>query len=547
MQSAYLYIRVSTDEQATKGYSLRYQKDALLRYCQSNNIQVHKIFSEDCSAKTFNRPEWREMISELQQIRKESRPEQILFTKWDRFSRNIGNAYVMLEKLNRLGVEAHAIEQPLDARMPENRVMLAIYLATSEAENERRSINVRQGMKRAKEEGRWMGHASIGYRNSINQDGKKVIVPNLPESEIIKFVFEELDIGNKSISILYKEAKASGLNCSLSSFWRLIQNPVYCGRITVSRTKHQKAEFVIGQHEKLISPALFDRVQERLHSKGKPQIKTRDNEFLPLRGFLGCPFCRRTLTGSASMGRNKKYYYYHCRNGCKYRIRAEIANKLFSTEVKKLVPDKHYIDLYIDILQSRHRERFGACAVSQLEINKSIERLFDRAIKARELLYTGEIDIDDYRVIKADCEKRISAAGFTLQDAATKAIAIDKNLHDAVNKFVNPGEIYENANVELKRKIIRILTGHRTIFIRNGKVNPFLTDPALIVYGKLINASNSDSPNRFVPLISENDAFRIDGISPIEQQNRHKMMDTAADEVSNFLIEFVDIVLLILQ
>tara|TARA_B110000211_G_C14067969_1_gene548569 strand:+ start:2092 stop:2316 length:225 start_codon:yes stop_codon:yes gene_type:complete len=47
MKKAILYIRVSTDEQANTGFSLRDQKDKLLKYCQSNNIEVLKVFQED--------------------------------------------------------------------------------------------------------------------------------------------------------------------------------------------------------------------------------------------------------------------------------------------------------------------------------------------------------------------------------------------------------------------------------------------------------------------------------------------------------------------
>ncbi len=40
VKAAYLYVRVSTDEQKRKGYSLPEQEDRLLKYCESNNIQV---------------------------------------------------------------------------------------------------------------------------------------------------------------------------------------------------------------------------------------------------------------------------------------------------------------------------------------------------------------------------------------------------------------------------------------------------------------------------------------------------------------------------
>lgn len=63
MKSAYLYTRVSTDEQKRKGYSLSEQEDRLTKYYEFNNIQIEGIYREDFSAKNFNRPEWERLIS----------------------------------------------------------------------------------------------------------------------------------------------------------------------------------------------------------------------------------------------------------------------------------------------------------------------------------------------------------------------------------------------------------------------------------------------------------------------------------------------------
>lgn len=65
MKKADLYIRVSTDEQADKGYSQRDQEERLRRYCENNNIKVGQIIYEDYSAKTFNRPEWSKLLDTL--------------------------------------------------------------------------------------------------------------------------------------------------------------------------------------------------------------------------------------------------------------------------------------------------------------------------------------------------------------------------------------------------------------------------------------------------------------------------------------------------
>jgi DNA invertase Pin-like site-specific DNA recombinase len=156
MESAYIYVRVSTDEQKRKGYSLVEQEERLLNHCEINNIKVKGIFREDFSAKDFNRPEWKRLIKVIKR-NKHRLPENVLFLKWDRFSRNIEFAYQMIGVLKELNVRAVAIDQPIDFEVPESIVMLAVYLSIPEAENNRRGRNASDGMRRAKKMGRWPG------------------------------------------------------------------------------------------------------------------------------------------------------------------------------------------------------------------------------------------------------------------------------------------------------------------------------------------------------------------------------------------------------
>ena len=50
MKKVLLYPRVSSDEQAEKGYSLRDQEEKLTRYCHQNGKIMFGTFSEDFSA-----------------------------------------------------------------------------------------------------------------------------------------------------------------------------------------------------------------------------------------------------------------------------------------------------------------------------------------------------------------------------------------------------------------------------------------------------------------------------------------------------------------
>lgn len=191
MRKADLYIRVSTDEQANKGYSQRDQEDRLRKYCELKSISIRNIYVEDHTAKSFNRPEWQKYLSNLRKLKNSKVGTLLLFTKWDRFSRNAGDAYQMINQLRKLGVTPEAIEQPLDLTIPENKIMLAFYLAAPEVENDRRALNVIHGMRRARKEGRYMATAPLGYVNKMSEDKKKYIALHEIEAPILKWAFEE--------------------------------------------------------------------------------------------------------------------------------------------------------------------------------------------------------------------------------------------------------------------------------------------------------------------------------------------------------------------
>lgn len=112
MKTACLYIRVSTDEQAITGYSLRSKEDRLLKFCLGHGIDVVSTIQEDHSAKDFNRPGWIAMMSYFKRHHSLC-PDLLLFTKCDRFSRNAGDADYMLTQLKKMNIEPRAIDQAL--------------------------------------------------------------------------------------------------------------------------------------------------------------------------------------------------------------------------------------------------------------------------------------------------------------------------------------------------------------------------------------------------------------------------------------------------
>ena len=496
MKIADLYIRVSTDEQADRGYSQRDQDERLRKYCVINSIQVRKIVYEDHSAKTFNRPAWTKLLSDLRKHKGHS--DLILFTKWDRFSRNAGDAYQMISTLRRLGVEPQAVEQPLDLSVPENKMMLAFYLAAPEVENDRRALNTFHGMRRAKKEGRWMAIAPIGYINRITESGKKYIAPKDIQGDIMRLAFNELANGKFNTEQIWKMAKEKGLRCSKNNFWVAIRNPVYCGRIFIPKYKDEESFMVQGQHEPLISEALFYAVQDVLDGRKRvKRTKIIADDNIPLRGFLICPNCGRMLTASASKGRNQYYHYYHCSSECGIRYKAPEVNAKMVDEIRKYVQPMPRLQLFKEVIVSVFNAKTLGHhnAVKQLKIQ--LEEANKRLSKARELLLCGDIEADDYRTIKAESEERISRLEAKLTTSVTDTTNIEPLWDKAISTISQLDVLYENGTVTQKRKIIGSMFPEKLTFdgsqYRTTRVNEALT-LILLIGSKIQSKKNGTNP-----------------------------------------------------
>lgn len=451
MKKVFLYIRVSTDEQADTGYSQRSQNEMLSKYCELNNFIVIEKFYEDHSAKNFNRPQFTKLLIQLKKHR--GIADLVLFTKWDRFSRNAGDAYQMINTLNKLGVDPQAVEQPLNLEIPENKMMLAFYLAAPEVENDRRALNVFNGMRRAKKEGRYMGRAPLGYSNKIDPAGRKHISPN-GFAPIVVWVFEQLATGKYTAESIWKEAKRRGLKCEKNTFWNALRNEAYCGLIKVRSYKTEEEIILSGSHQAIISKSLFYEVQDVLDGRKKIQRTkiTVDDKF-PLRGFLLCPDCNKLLTASSSRGRKYYYDYYHCTSACGVRFKATIINEKFVQELKKWKPDNAVKQLYKLILQDVYQQQQKLKAQELQQIKAALVDIAARQNKALELLMADAMEADDYKTIKRDCEQKT----FILEEkiaAFTSAADLQPLIDKSLSVLENVDQVYSSSNTLAKRNII---------------------------------------------------------------------------------------------
>lgn len=518
MKTAILYIRVSTDEQADTGYSQRHQEEMLQRYCELHHIYIRHKYFEDHSAKNFYRPEFKKLLIH---IRKEKNiSELLLFTKWDRFSRNAGDAYAMINTLNKLGIDPQAIEQPLDLTVPENKMMLAFYLAAPEVENDRRSLNVATGMRRALKEGRFMGKAPIGYINK-RIDKKKWIEIDPVTGPIIKEMFNDVALGKYSVESILKFTRAKGIITSKNNFWSMLRNPVYCGKIFIPAFKQEEATTITGQHLPLISEHLFHQVQDVLNGKKKIQRtkKTIDEKF-PLRGFIDCHSCGKQLTASHSKGKmGVRYAYYHCSSACGTRFPAADPESDIVKELASWKPHSAIKVLYKLILADVLEQNRSQQKQQLKEAQQQLKIFADKLTRARDLVMSAAIDPDDFKIIKRECEANTSKLEAKIAELTQQETDITPKIDAGIEVLENIDQAYLNGDTYTKREILSSIFTEKLIYTKTGFRTQRVNEAVQVIFNlgeafsqiKMGQTSNlSALSHQVIPLVHLSNLFSHD-------------------------------------
>ena len=135
------YCRTSTLDQK---YGLEAQIDAL------NEQGVEKIFSEQISS-VAKRPE---LESALDFCRE---GDVLVVTKLDRLARSIHDLWKIVNRLEEKKVELKILDLNLDTSTPTGRLMLSMMGALAQFEREMLLERQREGIERAKAEGKFKG------------------------------------------------------------------------------------------------------------------------------------------------------------------------------------------------------------------------------------------------------------------------------------------------------------------------------------------------------------------------------------------------------
>ncbi len=275
MKNCFIYIRVSTDEQATEGYSLDNQRRACREYAVNKGYVVKGIFIDDGrSGRTANRPEFQEMLDKL----KEKQAEAVVIYKIDRFARNITDFSRIRKEFIEAGIDFHSV---IEGDLSNGSSLIAnIFASVAEWESEVNGKRTKDALEQKFRTGWQPTPPPIGYRSVGGEKEKKTCEPDPYTAPVIKELFGLYATGSYSLWELQnwlsdKDIMSkNGTTIGHSVIDNILRNPFYYGLI------RWHGQSKVGKHEPIIDKDLFDTCQYVLAKHRSFLIRKRKHNFL---------------------------------------------------------------------------------------------------------------------------------------------------------------------------------------------------------------------------------------------------------------------------
>lgn len=309
MKRVALYIRVSHEEQAMKGYSLQAQENRLRQYANDHNYQIVDCYRDE-GITARSRPGRRKEFARMLRDVKAGHIDCILFIKLDRWFRNVSDYYSYQAILDRHNVVWETTEEEYNTNTAQGRLYLNIKLSIAQNESDTTSERIRFVFAdKIKRREVISGKLPLGY--SIQA---KHIVPN-EYAAIIRDVFHYY-LKNRSIrqTMLYL-AQVHGITRSYPAMSKLLRNEKYIG------TFYGIKNYTTG----IVDMETFENVQ-RVLKQDVSYIKNTNITTNPLppqpaylfKGLLICPYCQHKLIGLTRRYKETNYIYYQCPSSTAY-------------------------------------------------------------------------------------------------------------------------------------------------------------------------------------------------------------------------------------
>ena len=324
-----IYIRVSTDKQVKDGDSMRDQLATGQKYIDSheNMILVDTYIDDGISGQKLKRDDFQRLIDDV----RAGRIDLIIFTRLDRWFRNLRHYLNTQDILDKHGVSWTAIEQPyFDTSTPHGRAFVNNSMIWAELEAQNDSDRILGVFDDKVDNGEVLsGSTPLGYK-IVN----KHLVPDDDAPTAVAIFQYYRKTGNLSMTLRYMESEF-GLVRSSASLKNMLTNTKYIG------------EF---RDNKNYCPAIIDRdlffdVQRLL----KINIKSGKKHDYIFSGLVVCDDCDHIMSGCQQRARGRvradgtriiyKYSVYRCRQGVNLH-RCPNRKLVFETILEKMLLER---------------------------------------------------------------------------------------------------------------------------------------------------------------------------------------------------------------
>ena len=170
----YAYHRTSTvDQHLDRGIA------EIERFCNSNNIKVERIYTDQQTGKNFNRPRYQVLKEDILRS-----GDTLIITELDRLGRNKQDTLKELQYFKDKGVRVMILEIPtttqdlssLDNSMAKmimetiNNMLIELYATMAQAEIEKKEKRQQEGIEAKKARGEWADYGRPKAQKPDNWD-----------------------------------------------------------------------------------------------------------------------------------------------------------------------------------------------------------------------------------------------------------------------------------------------------------------------------------------------------------------------------------------
>lgn len=422
------YVRVSTEEQAIRGLSIEAQTAALEAWAQKNECRISKIYVDaGISARkpAYKRPALQQLLSDVQA----GKGNLIVFTKLDRWFRNIAEYYKVQEVLEKHHVNWKTIHEDYDTSTASGRLKVNIMLSVAQDEADRASERIKAVFltKREKLEP-LTGNCPTGYRI----EGKKLVKDPEKEAAVTAFFQKYLACG--SISRAQREALENGLRIEYQLASKMLDSPAYYGYYYG----------VDGMTPPYITREEFDRIQQLRIRVVRKTIKNRTYLFS---GIAVCGECGYHMAGRTNT-RNKVPMYncpghYIKRSGCENRT--NLSEKKIEEYLVETVGQK--------MAQMRTQQSRLVEMDEQKDHKQEIAHLKGKLSRLKNLYLDNLISFEEYKEDQSGIQEEISRLT-ALDQQQTSAPDFDK-----IDRLLVVGwkNMYQESSKEVRREFWQAL------------------------------------------------------------------------------------------